>query len=273
MVVGNCVEDHIRQRIDNGEYVDFSRLLPRDRLTMEEDNRMEIINKNRKTYFVPAAAIDPNGISNFSCWEQAFRVFSNIYTRKFPGRASELIQYNHIIHTAALSFTWENVYLYDRDFRMHLSRYPNRSWSVILQQAWTMRLKDRNMIIRVRELIQGVVAKGKTRIYAGDTIVDVTHLGNHANLNISVLSVINLVMECISTGRLMVVTTTTMTMEVIMEMVIMGRVVAAVGITTQITIKENQRTSTKSMIIKAITKTTGSESMLHCDRNLGNEES
>ena len=132
MVVGNCVEDHIRQRIENGEYVDFSRLLPRDRLAMEEDNRMEIVNKNGKTYFVPAAEIDPNGISNFSHWEQAFHVFSNIYTRKFPGRASELIQYNHIIHTAALSFTWENVYLYDRDFRMHLSHYPNRSWSVIL---------------------------------------------------------------------------------------------------------------------------------------------
>ena len=34
--------------------------------------------------------------------------------------------------------------MYDRDFRLHLSRYPHRSWSVILQQAWMMRLKDRN---------------------------------------------------------------------------------------------------------------------------------
>ena len=27
---------------------------------------------------------------------------------------------------------------------MHISKYPERSWSVILQQAWTMRLRDRN---------------------------------------------------------------------------------------------------------------------------------
>ena len=144
LVVGNHVEENIRERIENGEYVDFARLLPRDRLLMEEDNRMEIVNRNGKTFFVPATDQDTNSITNFSRWEQAFRVFSNIYTRRYPERSAELIQYNHIIHTAALTFTWENVYLYDRDFRLHLARYPRRSWSVILQQAWTMRLKDRN---------------------------------------------------------------------------------------------------------------------------------
>ena len=150
LMVGNYVEEHIRQRIENGEYVDFARLLPRDQLLMEEEGRLEIINRNRRTFFVPATdSADSGGISNFSqeqafFWEQAFRVFSTIYTRRFLGRAAELIQYNHIIHTAALIYTWENVYLYDQDFRLHLSHYPSRSWLVILQQAWTMRLKDRN---------------------------------------------------------------------------------------------------------------------------------
>ena len=106
---------------------------------------MEIVNRNGKTYFVPANDLsDSSGITNFSKWEQAFRVYSNIYCKRFPDRSSELIQYNHVIHTAALSYTWENVYLYNRDFRLHLSRYPHHSWAVILQQAWTMRLKDRN---------------------------------------------------------------------------------------------------------------------------------
>ena len=133
LVVGNFVEEHIRQRIENGEYVDFSRLLPRDCLLLDEENRMAIINRNGHTFFVPASDADPASISNFSQWEQAFHVFSNIYTKKFPGHTSELIQYNHIIHTAALTYTWENVYLYDRNFRFHLSRYPHRSWAVILQ--------------------------------------------------------------------------------------------------------------------------------------------
>ena len=39
LVVGNHVDEQIRNRIENGEFVDFSRLLPRDRLVVEEDNR------------------------------------------------------------------------------------------------------------------------------------------------------------------------------------------------------------------------------------------
>ena len=146
LIVGNYVEDHIRQKIEDGEYIDFARLLPHDCLLFKEENRMEIVNRNGHSYFVPAQSLPESGggITNFSRWEQAFRVFSNIYCRRHPDRFAELIQYNHVIHTAALTYTWENVYLYDRDFRLHLSRFPNRSWSVILQQVWTMRLKDRN---------------------------------------------------------------------------------------------------------------------------------
>ena len=115
-------------------------------MEMEEEGRMEIVNRNGRTYFIPAqdSREDHGTISNFSRWEQAFCIFSNIYCSKFPDRALELIQYNHIIHMAALTYTWDNVYLYDRDFRFHITKYPLRSWAVILQQSWMMRLKDRN---------------------------------------------------------------------------------------------------------------------------------
>ena len=56
---------------------------------------------------------------------------------------AELIQYCHVIHTASLTFAWENVYYYDCEFRIHMSKYPERSWAVILQQAWNLRLKDK----------------------------------------------------------------------------------------------------------------------------------
>ena len=112
---------------------------------MEEETRMELVNRGGQTFFVPAkyGSGADNSISSFSRWEQAFRVFSNIFTNRYPERSSELIQYNHIMFTAAMTFQWENVYLYDREFRLHMSRFPNRSWAIILQQAWTMRMKDR----------------------------------------------------------------------------------------------------------------------------------
>ena len=99
------------------------------------------MNRGGQTYFIPASR-DTNGITNFHKWEQAFRVYSNVYTREHPSCATELIQYNHIIFTAAGSYIWDNVYTYDHEFRTHLSYFPDCSWALILQQAWSMCLKD-----------------------------------------------------------------------------------------------------------------------------------
>ena len=63
--------------------------------------------------------------------------------RAYPHKSSELIQYNHVIHSISLTYVWDNVYGYDKEFRLHLSKHPNRNWAVILQQAWSMKLRDR----------------------------------------------------------------------------------------------------------------------------------
>ena len=144
MIVGAHLDSSIKHKILQHDYIDFARLLPRDRITHKEDHRMELINKNGNTYFVPVSDREcAGGINNFNKWEQAFRIFSNIYTKFFPHRASKLIQYNHVIFTAAQSYVWDNVYLYDKEFRMHLSNFPERSWAVILQQAWSICLRDK----------------------------------------------------------------------------------------------------------------------------------
>ena len=143
LVIGSYLDGCIQNKIFNSEYVDFSRLIPRDRISKDEDHRMELISRGGQTYFVPAIDRDHTNITSFSKWELAFRIFSNVYTRRFPSKAGELIQYNHIIYTASQTYVWDNVYTYDKEFRMHMSHYPQRSWGVILQQAWSMCLKDR----------------------------------------------------------------------------------------------------------------------------------
>ena len=144
VIIGGHLDENLRNKIFNHEYVDFARLLPKDRMQREEDHRMEIINRNGATFFVPVSDRETAGsIANFAKWEQAFCVFSNVYTGFFPERATELIQYNQLIHTASLSFVWENVYRYDKEFRMHLSNFPQHNWGIVLQQAWSVYLKDR----------------------------------------------------------------------------------------------------------------------------------
>ena len=137
------VDDGLKQKIQRFEYIDFARLLPQDKILQEEDHRLTLVNKGGVPYLMPASDPRDAQIQSYSKWDQAFRDYSEIITTKFPQKAQELIQYNYVIHMAAQTYVWENVYSYDKDFRIHIGRNPTRTWSVILQQALTMRLKDR----------------------------------------------------------------------------------------------------------------------------------
>ena len=102
IMVGSHVDEATLTKIKNSEYVDIAKLIPKDRILANEDNRLELVVKAGHTYYVPVN--EDTDITSFSHWEQAFRVFSNIYTKFYPHRSTELIEYNHIIHTISLSY-------------------------------------------------------------------------------------------------------------------------------------------------------------------------
>ena len=84
-----------------------------------------------------------------------------IYIETYAHRAPEMMQYCHIIHHAAQLFVWENVYSYDIDFRLRMACHPERSWGIILQQAWSMRLQER--------LVKNLYVSGNSTVGAGKT--------------------------------------------------------------------------------------------------------
>ena len=141
-MIDSHVDKPMRRRILNFEYIDLSKLLTKNRIR-EDDQRLEIVNRNGMTFLSPVSDRDSIQINSYIKWEQAFRIYSNVITSHYPVKAPELLQYNHTIHTASQAYIWENVYSYDKEFRHHISRYPDRVWNVILQQVWTMILKDR----------------------------------------------------------------------------------------------------------------------------------
>ena len=141
LVVGAHVDESTIDKIKASQYIDFGKLLLKDRVMTGNDEKLELVIRNGKTFW--ASVSEAVVISNFPRWEQAFRIFSNIYTRFFPEKAGDLIQYNHVIHSISLTYSWENVYTYDKEFRMHIARHPDWSWAVILQQAWSMILRER----------------------------------------------------------------------------------------------------------------------------------
>ena len=139
-LVDNHIDDATRCKIRRGDFVDLARLIPKDRVLIQQDNRMIQVNKDGMSYYQPAYESELTTISNYNKWEQAFRVFSTIFVQAHPHKAKELMQYSHIIYTASLTYVWDNVYAYDIDFRLHVSKNPERSWGVILNKAWNMRL-------------------------------------------------------------------------------------------------------------------------------------
>ena len=149
-LVAAHVDATTRRKIENCEYVDFAKLIPRHRSgeDSEEAARMQLANHNGRAYYVPVSELEKTQITSLFRWEQAFRVFCDIFTRKYPSKSAELIQYNHTIHTATTSVPWENVAAYDRDFRRHMARHPMRSWAIILQQAWTLHIKENTKFSR-----------------------------------------------------------------------------------------------------------------------------
>ena len=142
VTIGTHLDLSLRQKIESGGYVDLSRLLPRDKIVTEEDHRMEMVIKGGMTYWVPISDRELSSITSYIRWEQAFRVYMNIFSKAQPERVTELLQYNHTIEVASSSFQWDDVYCYDREFRIHMGEFPERNWGIILQQAWALYMRN-----------------------------------------------------------------------------------------------------------------------------------
>ena len=127
MLVASHLDETMHLKITNHEYVDFFKLLQRDHTFKEDQQRMMMINKGGMSFWVPVNDKSTN-ISSFSKWDQAFCMFLDLYSGKYPERTSELIQNSHIIQTVSYSYAWENVYQYDREFFRHIERHPTCSW-------------------------------------------------------------------------------------------------------------------------------------------------
>lgn len=125
-------------RIIRGEFIDLSKLLPRDKVVPEDDiDKVQIVSKDGKPAFEPFFDKDSTIITNYRRWELAFDIYAGVYTRAHPLRAPELYEYKHTIRRASDTFIWSNVYDYDKVFRTHMQFNPRRTWALKHQDAWS----------------------------------------------------------------------------------------------------------------------------------------
>ena len=63
MMVASHLDDLMIIKIESGEYVDFGKLLPHDKVQSEEDHRMEMINRGGFMYWVPLSDREKTNIN------------------------------------------------------------------------------------------------------------------------------------------------------------------------------------------------------------------
>lgn len=130
----DAVTDHVDkgtfEKIVRGEYVDLVKLLPRDIDAINEEDSLQLTNRDGRTFYVPPADRDPQSISNFRKWQLAFRVFQAVYVTAYPEKGLELLQYVHLIEDYCSTWIWDNVYKYDKRHRRLMEKFKNRFWHV-----------------------------------------------------------------------------------------------------------------------------------------------
>lgn len=143
--VGYYLDETIKGKIKQGQYVDLSKVLPKDRTTVpdqEEDSGFRLI--SREGYqFLAKKEEEITEISNYAKWRSAFGVYVAIYLKENPQRSAEVHQYISEIESAAITYVWSNVYGYDKMFRLRIAKKPHKSWATTHQKAWNTFMRDR----------------------------------------------------------------------------------------------------------------------------------
>ena len=142
--IGCHIESPLKHKIQRGEFVELAKLLMKIRQSIkgpDEETKIEIVSRNGATFLQQGQEKEPK-ITGFRSWEEAFRVYAQIYSEANPHRGAEVWQYIHNISSAANSFLWDNVAYYDFIFRKLMAQKPQRCWGTIHTQLWSVAMRD-----------------------------------------------------------------------------------------------------------------------------------
>ena len=103
------IDNALKNKIENGEYMDLDKLLPKDNgfygkaVAVSNETKLGWVLSEGSTYLVLAK--NTSRINCFRHWEQAFRMYATVYCTKKPTRTREIWQYVSVINTASMSYS------------------------------------------------------------------------------------------------------------------------------------------------------------------------
>ena len=144
MLLSKHIPANIKHRIWSNKYVDFAYLIESDP-TGETPYQFVQSTTNPGTLTL-AQAKSSSKIDGWVTWNKALRIFTEIYCMKYPNKCMQLLQYSSILNNMSSRFPFDQVYRYDEEFRADLDWYPNKEWSIIDTQLWSMALHGVNTL-------------------------------------------------------------------------------------------------------------------------------
>ena len=136
------VDQAIIDKVENKQFVNLDPFLPKiDAHNYQDEQKLDMVNRGGQVFWIPHTNRKQK-VNNLQTWDQAFRAYMAIYTKKFPHEAAEMAQYVHTIHHAASKYTWDNVAYYDYTFRKNMEKHPHRSWAKTFVHMWNIALCD-----------------------------------------------------------------------------------------------------------------------------------
>lgn len=138
--LGFAVPASTKQKIWDGEYVDFALLLNDNSIqllasTQQQQSELVFAVEGGNMVIRPAAP-QKKKIDSLDKWQSAFHVFMAIFLAKHVDRAAELLKYAETIRLAAVQFSGFGWRAYDEQFRLRRAADPTSSWGQMDVELW-----------------------------------------------------------------------------------------------------------------------------------------
>ncbi len=137
--LGLSVPMSVKQKIWNGESVDFSQLLTDNSIQLlansqQQQSELTLAVEGERIVFKQPSL--KKKIDSWDKWLSAFHVFMSLYLERHSARAAELLKYAETIRLASVQFSGFGWRTYDEQFRLRHAVNPASSWGDMDIELW-----------------------------------------------------------------------------------------------------------------------------------------
>ena len=133
--LGFVISDSIKNKVANLQYVEIEYFSKPSSLEQEPEETCLTL---KDGCFNLKKSPKPKQLYNINDWTDAFINFGKLLLESHPTRSLQILTYMSTIRGAARDHSFSAAMAYDKQFRMKLGKFPEKSFSLIDGQLWLL---------------------------------------------------------------------------------------------------------------------------------------